>query len=402
MQDRLSLIVMKGVKEMAKKHRGRNEGSIFQLRNKKWRAQVYSKGNRLSKNTETKSEALEWIRNTQTQINKGYDIKGSSVTLKEYLPSWLEKHRLSIKPRTAYSYASVINNHIIPLIGDRKLRDLRLLEIENFYSSLLDKGIGPRTVKIVHNILHTSLNKALKYGLVIFNPTHGASLPKYHHDEMVVLDTYQVGEFLIAAQTSPSYALFYTAITTGMRMGELFGLKWSDLQWIAGVLLVQRQMQYVPGQGRGFTETKTLAGNRSIKLGEGSLDVLRRHKANQLILKEKNGLHWHDQDLIFPNSVGRPGDASNIRIEFNRILNLAALPKMRFHDLRHTAASLLLNSGVPVIVVSNMLGHSKPSVTLDIYAHVFHDSQREAAIVMDRLVTPIRVEIPLTKQLVKK
>ena len=103
-------------------------------------------------------------------------------------------------------------------------------------------------------------------------------------------------------------------------------------------------------------------------------------------------------DLVFPNSLGSPGDASNIRLDFNHILEAAGFPKIRFHDLRHTAASLLLNHKVPVIVVSNMLGHSKPSVTLDIYAHVFHDMQDEAAVVMDKLVTPILVEIPRVKQ----
>ena len=106
--------------------------------------------------------------------------------------------------------------------------------------------------------------------------------------------------------------------------------------------------------------------------------------------------------LVFCSSVGTPGDASNVRIDFNRILELAGLPKMRFHDLRHTAASLLLNNKVPAIIVSSMLGHSKPSVTLDIYAHVFHDMQGEAAIVMDKLVTPILVEIPQVKTKVQK
>ena len=185
-------------------------------------------------------------------------------------------------------------------------------------------------------------------------------------------------------------------------MGELFGLKWADIQWNAGVLHVQRQKQYVPGQGCCFIEPKTNACRRTIKLGEGSLDVLRHHKAYQAMQKERAGNRWHDLDLVFCSSVGTPGDASNVRIDFNRVLDLTGLPKMRFHDLRHTAASLLLNNKVPVIVVSGILGHSKPSVTLDIYAHVFHDMQGEAAIIMDKLVTPILLEIPQVKRKVQK
>lgn len=387
---------------MAKNHRGRNEGSIFQRPNKKWRAQIYHQGQRISKNTETKAEALEWIRTMQSELDKGYDFKGSTTTLKDYLPGWLENRRLSLRPKTAHQYAAIINKHILPEMGDKKLKDLRLIQIEQFYSGLLQKGLGPRTIRVIHNILHSSLDKAVRYGLVIFNPTHGATLPRYSHDEMTVLDSYQVGQFLVAAQNSPHYAFFHLAITTGMRMGELFGLKWSDIQWNAGVVHVQRQKQYVPGQGCTFTEPKTNAGRRTIKLGEGSLDVLRHHKEYQAMQRERAGDRWHEMDLVFCSSVGTPGDASNVRIDFNRILELAGLPKMRFHDLRHTAASLLLNNKVPAIIVSSMLGHSKPSVTLDIYAHVFHDMQGEAAIVMDKLVTPILVEIPQVKTKVQK
>jgi integrase len=256
-----------------------------------------------------------------------------------------------------------------------RLRDLKLQGIEQYYSQFIQAGRGVRTIRVVHNILHGSLEKAVRYGLVMYNPTIGATLSRYHHEEMKVLEENQVTQFLIAAQDSPRYALFYIAITTGMRMGELFGLKWSDIQWFAGAIHVQRQIQYVPGHGRCFVETKTKAGNRTIKLGEGSLDVLRYHKEYQEMQKTRAGDRWQEQELVFPTSVGTPGDASNIRLDLNRILDSANLPRVRFHDLRHTAASLLLNNKIPVIIVSQMLGHSKPSVTLDIYAHVFHDTQ---------------------------
>ena len=274
------------------------------------------------------------------------------------------------------------------------MRDLRLVDIERFYSQLLQNGMGARTIRVIHNILHSALDKAVRYGLVVYNPTQGATLPKYTHDEMMVLDSDQVSRFLVAAQNSPNYALFHLAITTGMRIGELFGLKWSDILWNSGVVHVQRQKQYVPGQGCQFVDPKTKAGRRTIKLGEGVLDVLRHHREFQEYQKKRAGGRWHNLDLVFPNSLGGPGDASNVRLDFNQILEFAGLPKMRFHDLRHTAASLLLNHKVSVIVVSKVLGHSKPSVTLDIYAHVFHDMQDEAAVVMDQLVTPIQVEIP--------
>jgi integrase len=383
---------------MAKKNRGRNEGSVFQLKTKKWRAQIYQSGKRISRNFTTKEDALVWLRTTQVNMDRGYNLLGGNITLEEYLASWLENRRISLRTQTAHAYERVILNHITPFLGKKKLRDLRLIEIENFYSMLVQNGLGPRTVRVVHNILHSSLAKAVRYGLIVFNPTQGASLPRYSHEEMNVLDTNQVAQFLVAAQASPYYALFHLAITTGMRIGELLGLKWIDVQWNAGVIHVQRQMQDVPGDGSVFLEPKTNAGRRTIKLGEGSLDVLRRHKKDQDFRKLVVGKPWRDMDLVFANSRGGPGVTSNIRREYKRVLDLAGLPRIRFHDLRHTTASLLLNNKVPVIVVSNMLGHSKPSVTLDIYAHVFHDMQGEAAVVMDRLVTPIPVEIPAKVQ----
>jgi integrase len=163
--------------------------------------------------------------------------------------------------------------------------------------------------------------------------------------------------------------------------------------WNSGVLYVQLQVQQVPGQSWKFIEPKTKSGRRTIRLGEGTLQILREHRELQQEYKAKVGKRWQEHNLIFPSSVGTPLNPSNLRIVFNRTLDAAGLPRIRFHDLRHTAASLMLNQGVPVIVVSKILGHAKPSTTLDIYGHLIHKMQAEAAQVMDDLVTPIRVEI---------
>lgn len=169
-------------------------------------------------------------------------------------------------------------------------------------------------------------------------------------------------------------------------MGELLGLKWADIDWIDGTVSVRRQRQYVPGEGCSLIEPKTRSGKRKILIGEKSLEVLRIHKEKQTEFMKINSKKWFGMDLVFPNSVGRPGDASNIRLDFNKIQRVSGLPKIRFHDLRHTEATLLLNHKIPVIVVSNILGHSKPSVTLDLYGHVLSDMQQEAAKTMDILI----------------
>jgi len=187
--------------------------------------------------------------------------------------------------------------------------------------------------------------------------------------------------------------LYYLGIHTGLRQGELFGLKWSDLRWETGTVHVQRQVERVPGQSWAFVDPKTKAGRRTIKLGEGILQVLRLHMEKQNFQKATAGNHWKEHNLIFTSSVGTPGDPSNLRKDFRRVLQDAGLPKIRFHDLRHTAASLMLNNGVPPIVVSKRLGHSKPSTTINTYGHLYVEMQNEAARIMDDLVTPIPIEM---------
>ena len=387
---------------MASTIRHRNEGSLFQRSNRTWRAQISVNGRRISKSFKSKAEGLNWLRTTQTEIDRGLDYQAGRITLGEFLNQWLETIQPVLRATTIHQYQIIAAKHIIPRIGKVKLKDLRLDGIEKYYAELIQDGVGIRTIRVVHNILHKSLEKAVRYGMIMRNPSHGADQPRYKTGEMQVLDENQAAEFLIVARDSPYRALYHLALTTGMRQGELFGLKWTDLQWHSGNLHIQRQVQNIPGKGSSFVEPKTRAGKRTIKLGEGTLQVLREHREQQCLRREIAGCRWKENDLIFPSSVGTPGDPSNLRVDFLKVLANAGLPQMRFHDLRHTAASLLLNHNVPVIVVSKMLGHSKPSITLDVYGHLYHESQHEAARVMDDLITPVRVNLPVTTEQVSR
>jgi len=376
---------------MAKKIRGRNEGSIHQRSNGTWRVQIYIDGKRVGKTFRLKAEAQAWLRKMQHQFDLGFDIQAGGISLSEYLSDWLENSRSALQSTTIYQYRNVINKHIVPFIGEIALKDLTLARVERLYGQLLENNCGVRTVRITHSILHCALEKAVKYNMVVRNVAHGAALPKYQHAEMKVLDETQVTQFLAASSGSHYEALFYLAAQTGMRQGELFGLKWTDIQWYSGVLQVQRQVKRPPGEAWKFADPKTQAGRRTIQLGERTLQVLREHRERQNVMKAASGASWQEHGLIFPNSVGSPGDSSNLRKEFYRVLELGGLPKIRFHDLRHTAATLMLNYGVSPIVVSKILGHSKPSVTMDIYGHLLFGMQAEAAKLMDRLLAPIPV-----------
>ena len=178
-----------------------------------------------------------------------------------------------------------------------------------------------------------------------------------------------------------------------MRQGELLGLKWADLNWTTGHLQVRRQLQRVDGKGHQFCEPKTKAGRRTILLGRGSLQILRTHRQRQENEKAEAGKNWQENGLIFPSSIGTPLDLRNLLRDFKGTLKLAGLPDMRFHDLRHTAASLMLLHNVPVLTVSRRLGHAKPSTTLDVYGHLIPGMQEVAARVMDEVVTPVMLDL---------
>lgn len=375
------------------KRRGKNEGTLYQRPNGRWRAQVCIDGSRASFTADSKAECQAWLRKMLDQAGQGWNYAGGKMTLGEYLQVWLENSRASLRLKTHDQYRRTVEKHILPLIGNIRLKDLRPECVERLYASLLKFGSGVRTVRIVHAVLHRSLEKAVRYGLILRNPTDGAALPQYKHAEMMVLDEIQVSQLLVAAKGSRHEALYHLAVTTGMRMGELFGLRWSDLHWVSGRIYVRRQVQYVPGHGWSFVEPKTRSGRRTIKLGEGVLHALREHLERQQRERDTARERWLDHDLIFPSKSGTPMDPSNLRLDFTHVLQQAGLPKIRFHDLRHTAASLMLNHGIPVIVVSKMLGHSKPSITMDIYGHLYNEMQDEAAQLMDELVTPICTQL---------
>ncbi|MFC1936084.1 site-specific integrase [Chloroflexota bacterium] len=174
-------------------------------------------------------------------------------------------------------------------------------------------------------------------------------------------------------------------------LGELLGLMWQDIDWHQRTLLVQRQVQHPKGGGYVFSPPKSNSGNRTIILGQQAIEVLKLHRTEIIEMKNKAGNNWEDLGLVFPSLVGTPITKGNLRRNLKKVLKESDLPKIRFHDLRHTAASLMLNNGIPVLIVSKRLGHSKPSITMDVYGHMIPSKQEEAATLMDELMSPINV-----------
>jgi integrase len=379
---------------MAKK-RGQNEGSIYKRKNGLWVGQITIGAKREYMYFKTQREVREWLKLKQSQIDAGVDLAKADTTIAEYLKEWLSTKAMEIRPKTHDQYLGVVARHINPIIGQVKLKDLRPDQIQVLYNRKLREGASPRTVKIIHSVLHCAFNHAVKMGLIGRNPADAVTKPRLRRKEMRVLDDNQARAFLIHASKSRNSALYHLAVTTGLRQAELFGLKWSDLDWETMRLQVQRQIQRVRGGGLIFTEPKTAKGRRVVVLGQSTKAVLQEHFKRQQLERQFAGDKWVETDLIFTSTIGTPIDHRNLFREFKDLLKEAGLPNIRFHDLRHTAATLMLQQNIHPKVVQERLGHSDISLTLNTYSHVLPGMQEEAAEKMDTLLTPIEISTEL-------
>jgi integrase len=377
--------------------RGQNEGSVYKRkRDGLWVAQVTIQGKHVSKYFKSQKDARVWLQDTISQIQIGLSLSSAKKTVGEHLTEWLDSYKASVRPKTIEQYSQIVRQHIMPYLGQIKLKDLRPDQIQALYTLKLNSGVSPRTVILVHAVLHRSLLMALKWGMIGRNPVDAVNRPKFKRKEMKTLNDTQARTFLSNAQGTRFEVLFWLAIATGLRQGELLGLKWSDVEWNQRRLRITRQVQRLHG-GLEFTEPKSAAGKRVIVLGTGTTEKLRRQLE---ILTEQRllaGELWKECDMVFPSTIGTPMDPSNLYHEFKRILKKAGLPDIRFHDLRHTAATLMLQQGTHPKVVQERLGHSDISLTLNTYSHVLPSMQEEAAERLEELLVPINVSDEIKK-----
>ena len=373
---------------MAKRANG--EGSVFK-RGNRWVAQVGSGKNRETKYFETQKDANAWRHTIIEQRRNGLVFAGSKVSLSKFLDEWLVVAKTSVRPNTYQQYSQVVHQHITPVLGYLVLKDLRPDHVQSLYTNKLANGVSPNTTRMIHAVIHRALNHALKLGLTYRNVADSVTRPKVVRKEMKTLNDYQVRQLIQVAESEQMRLLLWVAVVTGLRQGELLGLKWSDLDWTSRRIQVQRQVQRRKGDGLVFCEPKSASGRRVIVLGKSTIEKLREYKNNQLKERILLGEKWQNYDLIFPSPIGTPLDPSNVLKEYKDCLKRAGLPNLRFRDLRHSAATLMLQQGVNPKIVSERLGHSDISLTLNTYSHVLPPMQEEAAEKMDDLLTLIEV-----------
>ena len=346
------------------KSRANGDGDVFPRKNKAGKITSYRgayagpDGKRRYVSGKTKEEARRNLRRARGDAERGVVSDGGNVKLSGYLARWLnESVRGSVKPITHQSYEMLVDKHIIPALGNVRLSKLTPAHLQGFYRLQLDAGLSPRTVQYLHVVLHRALKQALRWALVTRNVAEAVDPPQVPKKEITPLSPKQARAFLEAASGDRLEALYVLAIHTGMRQGELFSLRWEDVDLDAGVLRV-----------RG---TKSARSRRTVTLSETAQEALREHLTRQLGEIDHVGSLWQENGLVFASQIGTPLNRHNLtQRSFRPLLANADLPQIRFHDLRHTCATILLSKGVHAKFVQELLGHATIAITLDIYSHV--------------------------------
>ena len=377
------------------KRRANGEGSIRKRSDGRWEGRYTAghdpdTGKAIYKNVlgKTQAEVKDKLKKA-IEETAGLDvIKAEKYTLGQWMDIWFENYaKVKVRPSSHQTYRGYIDNHIKPHIGKIPLNKLSSLELQKFYKKLLGngrvkrlesksqpKGLSAKTVRNINQVISSALDLAKEQKLIASNPTDACALPKVEHKEMKTIPAEDLAKFLREARASGVYEMYYIELATGLRRGELLGLKWSDIDFANRVIRVQRQVARINGEIME-APLKTKNSYRNISISDDTAEVLKAQREKV------------DSEYVFPSPNGGPISPDSVNHMLQRVLERAGLPKARFHDLRHTFATIALQNGVDIKTVSGILGHYSAGFTLDTYAHVTTAAQKEAADTMGSVLS---------------
>jgi len=376
------------------KRRSNGEGNIRKRKDGRWEGRYTAgrdpvTGKQIFKNVlgKTQAEVKEKLQKALAQAGKIDFTKTGKYTVTMWMNEWFENvAKIKVRQSSHQTYRGYIDHHIAPNIGNIPLEKLTTMDLQKLYRKLMTKGrvdrveakqqpkgLSAKTVRNINQVISSAMDFAVAQKIIPENPCKAVALPKVEHKEMQTIPAEQLQAFLQEAKATGIYEMYYIELATGLRRGELLGLKWSDIDWKNGIIKVRRQVARVDGQ---IVEAplKTKNSYRAVTISQQAIEVLKQQK-------EKT----NDQ-YVFPSPNGGPISPDSVNNMLKRVLTRAGIPKVRFHDLRHTFATIALQNGVDIKTVSGMLGHFSAGFTLDTYAHVTTAAQKEAADTMGQIL----------------
>lgn len=389
------LLNKKGAR-MSRVRRGRGDGSIYRVTRQRkdgttwlrWAGQVTvgytvdGKQRRATAYGDTKTEVREKLRELQNQVSTG-SYSHSRVTTADYLSGWLDVKKHEVKARTHQHYADTARLYILPYLGPIELRKLTATDIERMMIKIAETTSADAANK-ARTLLMTAFNRAVKQGIIHRNPAKSVAKFKTEKRAIQPWTREETATFLDNAKPHRLFAAFYLALSTGMRHGEILGLHWEDID--ANVITVQRSLITVRGAQVELSTPKTSNSMRRIYIDEATAQVLNHHKKAQEKEAKQAGEAWEDSGFVFTNQLGGPLIPRNFDTIWYRLRDLAGVPKISFHDLRHTHVSLLISRGVDPKTVAERVGHRDAAFTLRQYSHAFEEQRKKAGIGIEELL----------------
>jgi integrase len=327
----------------------------------------------------TKKEAEKFLAEKVAEITQGKYTEPSKELYADYLNTWLEDKKMQVRPSTWRTYDWLARCYVIPNLGKLELSKIKPPTLQRFYHQLQNREepLSARSVIQVHLLIKQSLDRAVKWGMIPNNPAAAVDPPRYRKKEMEVWSEDEVRRFLEVAESHRLFAAFHLAVTTGMRRGEILGLRWIDIDFEKRTLSISQALAET-ANGIVLQEPKTSSGKRSIALSQSTIDVLMKHKRSQAAEKLRAGTMYRDHGLVFASTVGTPISPRNFTRVWYTLREKAGVKPINFHSIRHTHATLMLKQGIHPKIVSERLGHSNISITLDTYSHVIPGLQQAA------------------------
>jgi len=366
------------------RRRGQGEGTIIQRPDGRWAAAVsLGNGRRKWFYGKTHREVRDKLTGALRAHQQGLPLAGERQKVDAFLARWLDEvARPKVRPSTFRSYESLVRIHIAPALGHVPLAKLTPQDVNALLSQKLVGGLSPRRVQLIRIVLHMALKQATRWGLLPRNVAGLVDSPKVERREVQPLNPDEARAFLASVAGDRLEAVYFVALALGLRQGEALGLRWADVDLESGSAVVTASLQRIAGKLERVA-TKTKQSRRTAALPSIVIDALRRHRVRQMQERLVAGSRWVETGLVFTTTRGTPIDGRSVYRRFQAALARAGLRRVRFHDLRHSFASLLIAQGIHPKVLQASLGHATIGVTMDTYGHLFADAQRDAATKMN-------------------